>query len=376
MSVFYTRLRAAIREQGGMFNAHLHLDRAGTLDERYLAHVDFRILDASYKSLHEKHSVIHDIHAGPAFERDDLARRVNAALDEMVAVGTFRADTMVDCTADRVGLTALETLSAIRDTRAKEIDFRLGAYSPFGFTDAEPARWEVMAEGARRADFIGCLPEADDVADYPGHIGFGEHLRRILELGTGLGKMIHVHTDQRNEPTEDGTEQLIEAVRRHGAPRSPDGEPMVWAVHMISPSTYDDARFERLVEGLVECNIGVISCPSAAIGMRQLRPLATPTFNSIPRILELVAAGVHVRLGSDNIDDILSPSTTADLTDEVFMLSAALRFYHPEILAKLAAGKRLDAAGRAFIRDHLASDAREVEKILQARGVAPVPGHA
>ncbi|HQU49409.1 MAG TPA: hypothetical protein PLM09_09840 [Casimicrobiaceae bacterium] len=374
MSVFYSRLREAIRGQGGMFNAHLHLDRAGTLDERYLAHVGFRILEVSYKSLHEKHSVIHDIHAGPAFERDDLARRVNEALDEMVAVHTVRADTMVDCTADRVGRAALETLAGVKRAREREIDFRLGAYSPFGFRDDEPERWEVMVEGARRADFIGCLPEADDLADYPGHIGFGEHLRRILELGRDLGKMIHVHTDQRNEPREDGTEQLVDAVRRYGAPRSPDGGPMVWAVHMISPSTYDDARFGRLVEGLLECNIGVISCPSAAIGMRQLRPVMTPTYNSIPRILELLSAGVHVRLGSDNIDDILSPSTTADLTDEVFVLSAALRFYHPGILAKLAAGKRLDADDRAFLRDHLESDAREIAKILGDRRAAATPG--
>ncbi|GMU73613.1 MAG: hypothetical protein HS109_13605 [Burkholderiales bacterium] len=376
MSVFYSRLREAIRQQGGMFNAHLHLDRAGTLDERYLAHVGFRILEVSYKSLHEKHSVIHDIHAGPAFERDDLARRVNEALDEMVAVHTVRADTMVDCTADRVALSALETLAGVKRAREREIDFRLGAYSPFGFRDDEPERWEVMVEGARRADFIGCLPEADDIADYPGHIGFGEHLRRILELGRDLGKMIHVHTDQRNEPREDGTEQLVDAVRRYGAPRSPDGEPMVWAVHMISPSTYDDGRFGRLVEGLLECNIGVISCPSAAIGMRQLRPVMTPTYNSIPRILELLTAGVHVRLGSDNIDDILSPSTTADLTDEVFMLSAALRFYHPGILAKLAAGKRLDAADRAFLRDHLESDAREVAKIVGDGDRSPTRGGA
>ena len=114
MSVFYRKLRSAIREQGGMFNAHLHMDRAGTLDERYLAHVDFRILDASYKSLHEKHGVINDIHAGHAYEPTTSPRRVNAVLDEMVAANTVRADTMVDCTADRVGLTALETLDAIK----------------------------------------------------------------------------------------------------------------------------------------------------------------------------------------------------------------------------------------------------------------------
>ena len=367
MSIFYQRLRAAIREQGGMFNAHLHLDRAGTLDERYLAHIDFRILEQSYKSLHEKHSVISDIHDGRAYDAEDLTRRVNACLDEMVACDTVRADTMVDCTDDRVGLSALETLQSIKRARASQITLMLGAYTPFGFTDAEPGRWSLMVEAARRADFIGCLPEADDVDDYPDHIGFDEHLRRVLELATGLSKMVHVHTDQRNEPSEHGTERLIEAMRRHGGPVSPTGEPMIWAVHMISPSTYDEARFRRMVDGLVECNIGVICCPSAAIGMRQLRPIMTPTYNSIPRVLELVAAGVHVRLGSDNIDDICSPSTTADLVDEVFVLSAALRFYHPGILAKLAAGKRLSDAERAFVRDHLESNDSEIAKIVDRR---------
>jgi len=33
-NLWYRRLDAAIRAQGGMLNAHLHLDRAGTLDVR------------------------------------------------------------------------------------------------------------------------------------------------------------------------------------------------------------------------------------------------------------------------------------------------------------------------------------------------------
>jgi hypothetical protein len=100
--------------------------------------------------------------------------------------------------------------------------------------------------------------------------------------------------------------------------------------------------------------------------MRQLRPLASPTFNSIPRILELLAAGVHVRLGSDNIADICSPSTTADLMDEVFMLSAAIRFYHIGILAKLAAGQKLDADERAMVAEHLRKNDEEIAKALNA----------
>ncbi len=139
---------------------------------------------------------------------------------------------------------------------------------------------------------------------------------------------------------------------------------MVWAIHLISPSTYGEARFEKLLEGLLENQIGVICCPSAALGMRQLRPASTPTYNSIPRVLEMIAAGVHVRIGSDNISDICSPSTTADLKDEIFVLSAALRFYHTGILAKLAAGVQLGSAERAFVKDHLDHNDVEIAKAM------------
>ena len=359
-NLWYRRLDAAIRAQGGMFNAHLHLDRAGTLDEVYMESIGHRILETSYVSLHEKHGLITDLHQGRAYQVDDFKRRVNAFLDEMVEVNTARADTLVDVTADGVGMSALQWMEDIKRQRAGQIDLRIAAYSPLGFDDSEPERWDLMVEGARRADFLAALPEADDTHEYPTHIGFYEHCRRMLVLAKQLDKLLHVHVDQRNEPSENGTEQLIAAVREFGAPVSKTGEPMVWAVHLISPSTYDEERFAAMVSGMLECNIGMITCPSAALGMRQYRPILTPTYNSIPRVLEMLAAGVHVRIGSDNVADICSPSTTADLIDEIFVLSAALRFYQPEILAKLALGSKLDERERNFIADHLAKNEEEI----------------
>lgn len=361
---FYRQLDARIAELGGMLNAHLHLDRAGTLDPMYMQGSGHRILDSSHVSLLKKHSLLGDLHSGPAYEKDDLTRRVNEHVDILVDTKTTRADTLVDVTADRVGLEALDTLLEIKEARSGDIDLRIGAYTPLGFTDEEPERWELFIRGVELADFIGSLPEADDTDDYPRNIGFYEHCRRVLEVSKQEGKLVHVHTDQRNEPTESGTEQLIQAVREYGAPESASGEPTVWAIHLISPSTYDEGRFEKLVSGLVECNIGVVCCPSAALGMRQLRGLATPTYNSIPRVLEMIAAGVHVRLGSDNIADICSPSTTADLRDEIFILSAALRFYHIGVLAKLACGALLDADERELVQEHLARNELEMKKVL------------
>ena len=363
---FFEQLFRIVTELGVAFNAHLHLDRYATLDEKYMAHADHRILESSHISLHKKHSLINAIHTGPAYEPEDLRARVNEVLDVMVACGTRRADTMVDVTADNIQLTALELLHEIKLERAGQIDLQLATYSPFGFRDDEPERWDIFRKGVALADFIGALPEADDTNEYPGHIGFTEHCRRVLELGKETGKSIHVHTDQRNEPSEDGTERLIAAVKEFGAPTCESGEPMVWAVHMISPSTYDEARFQRLVDGLLETNTGVICCPSAAVGMRQFRPIMTPTYNSIPRVLELLAAGVFVRLASDNIADICSPSTTADLSDEVFMLSAALRFYNIDVLARLVAGQRLNEREMNLVKQHLQENDREIANALSA----------
>ena len=361
---FYNQLKARIEELGGMYNAHLHLDRAGTLDDKYINNGSHQILENSHISLHKKHSMINDLHHGPAYETEDLTSRVNACLDAMVEVNTVRADTLVDVTADRVGVSALETLLEIKEKRAAEIDLRIGAYSPLGFKDSQPERWDILEKGAAIADFVAALPEADDTDEYPDHIGFMEHCRRMLELSQQKNCMVHVHTDQCNIPEESGTERLIDAVRECGPIVSKNEEPQVWVVHMISPSTYDDDRFQRLLDNLLEYNIGVICCPSAALGMRQLRPLYTPTYNSIPRVLELIAAGIHVRLASDNIADICSPSTTADLVDEVFILSAALRFYHVGILAKLASGQRLDQPECELVREHLVKNEAEIQKAL------------
>jgi hypothetical protein len=81
-------------------------------------------------------------------------------------------------------------------------------------------------------------------------------------------------------------------------------------------------------------------------------------------VLELLAAGVQVRLGSDNICDITSPMGTADLMDELFVLGNAVRYYDLDIMAKLAAGKRLDAADREKIRLHLEDDARMAAAVV------------
>ncbi len=364
-SPFFEQLDARIRALGGGFNAHLHIDRAGTYDETVRLLAERGVRDGANSTLAGKHSMIPMIHASPLYDRDSLIARVSFYLDAMIEVGTRRADSVVDVTLDRVGTGALATLSELRDSYAGRIDFRLGAYSPLGFRDDEPARWALLEQAAQSADFIGILPERDDRIDYPDHIGFEECCRRSIALAAGLGKDLHIHVDQANHPREDGGEMVARLVAEMGLGQSAGQTPFVWLVHLISPSTYGEDRFRAVAARLAALGIGIICCPSAAISMRQLRPLVSPTYNSIARVLDLLDSGVQVRIGSDNICDITSPMGTPDLMAEVFVLANALRIYDVEILAKISAGLPLDPADRSRLRHHLDEDAAAVAQQLR-----------
>jgi len=358
---FFARLRASAAKQGGLFNAHLHLDRAGTLE----ATANDAEQPASALSLWQKHGLIPRIHASEFYQPGNLSARLDYYLDRMIEAGTTRADTVVDITDDGLGRRAFDVYLETKQRRRAEIDLRLGAYTPLGFRDDEPQRWELVAEAVREADFIGSLPERDDTDTYPEHIGFLEHCRRILQLAGQLQKPIHLHVDQRNDTSERGAETALRAIEEIGQPTSADGEPMVWFIHLISPSTYDEARFQRLLEAMVRHNIGVVCCPSAAISMRQIRSLPTPTFSSIARVLDLLAHGIQVRVGSDNICDICSPAGTTDLIWEIFVLCNAVRFYDEDTLASIAAGKPLSPAQCGAVRQHLEDNAMEVQRAVE-----------
>ncbi len=142
------------------------------------------------------------VHASETLSPQVLEERVASYLERMVAAGTTRADTVVDTTPDEVGTSALDILLKLRERFAGRIEFNAGAYSPLGFRDDEPHRWELLKEGAARANFIGLLPERDDKSPYSDHIGFKESCRRAISLAHDLGKKIHVHTDQANHKYE------------------------------------------------------------------------------------------------------------------------------------------------------------------------------
>src|SRR5690606_19091068 len=95
---YLDRLEARIRALGGLFNAHLHIDRAETLDAT-LALLDTAALASpSSLSLSGKHALIPLVHASDLYDPAVLEARVSSCVERLAALGTAHAHSVVDVT--------------------------------------------------------------------------------------------------------------------------------------------------------------------------------------------------------------------------------------------------------------------------------------
>jgi cytosine/adenosine deaminase-related metal-dependent hydrolase len=319
-------------------------------------------------SLWDKVTATEALHRGKAYSRASLTARIDRFLSESAACGTRRIDSFIDVDPNIAlseGIGALEVALDLKQRYRGTLDFRVGAYAPFGFGKDDSHKMSLFESAVKMADFIGTSPERDDAQFYPGradHIGMQAHFEWTLDLAIANNKPVHYHLDQQVSPLERGTESLVNMVQSgtFGARIAALGrkQPLVWAVHAISPSTYTRARLQRLIQSMAAANIGLICCPSAGLSMRKLPIFKAPIPKSIAEVLPMVLHGVPTRLGTDNVDDIFIPANSLDLREELRTLANALRFYNVPILAKLACGKPLSKTELGFIARHLENEER------------------
>jgi cytosine deaminase len=357
-----------VKKLGGFYNAHGHLCRAHTLEPRYLEHFSISPLAASNKSLPVKQELVGNLHEGPAYTEMDLRERMARTIERLIALGTTYLDTNVDATPDlpEGGLLAIRIALELKKRYRPLIEIRIAPTPIFGFKPDpkhKRSRWEVFEEAACLCDYLSLLPEKDDAWEPGGRIGFKQHVRKGLELARLLGKEAQFHVDQMNSPHECGTEWVMDVLDVLDRVPSGGKPPKVWVIHMISPSGYPEDRFVRLMDRLLEHNVGVIVCPTAALSMRQPRPLLGPAHNSIARIPDLIKRRIPIRVGGDNEEDVFVPQGNGDMLIEIIVGGVALRMNSPTVWAKLAAGHPLTNIDIESVGEMLHQDRKAFERL-------------
>lgn len=301
-----------VEKLGGIANHHAHFDKAYliTMENLRLSQVDMQKKWEIYRYLKENYT------------HDDLVERISRGLETMIGQGVTYCRTMVDADST-VGLLPIQAAVEVKKRYADKICFEVGVQPLQGVLD--PASYEQYAEACSMADYCGGLPSRDRPRPEA-------HLDIVLDLARRLGKPVDVHVDQENNPLEDETELLAAKTIEHGM------QGRVFGIHAISVGAKTEREQDRIIAKILEADMGIVVCPSAALSMAKL-PVMAPLHNSIAPFPKLWQAGVRCYLGVDNIHDLFMPMVDGDIWTECRMLMEACRFYDVNEVAKWACAR-------------------------------------
>lgn len=289
---------------------HLHIDKSQTLNSE--------TFNLSQRHMTEKWKLMRDIKH--QYDDNDLKRRMLLTTTRLVDQGCYNIRTHID--VDHiVGLLPMKVALDVKSYwKNKGVNLQIGTQI------LEPLKIdqnrELFYKASEMADFIGCLPSRDGKdADY--------HLDIVFSKAKELNKDVEVHTDQQNIPDEKETEMVCDFVEKY------DWQGKTRAIHCISLACHPIEYQIEIAKRLASLNIGVICCPSAAIGMTQHSEYNAPIHNSIAPVRILKENGVRVSLGVDNVEDVFVPFCDAELLFEIRLLAESTRIYDIDMLTEI-----------------------------------------
>ncbi len=311
-----------IKDKGGWVNTHAHIDRAFILNAD-----NFKLVNGSlqqkwdFPDQYKKNASIDEIYAN-----------MSAVIEDMIGQGVQAIGSFIDVDPV-IEDKAIVAAKKLRQNYGDQIQIKFINQVVKGVIDPEARKWFEV--GAEFCDFIGGLPEKDAGRE-------AEHLDILFETAKkNGGKPLHVHVDQYNSPDQRDTELLVDKTIEHGY------ESKVVAIHCISVGAQPKAYRQALYKKMQQAGIIVVACPTGWIDNSwvagKTEDVIGPIHNALTPVKEMLASGITVALGTDNIQDIYKPFSDGDMWTELRFLLESERFYDLDALAEIATKNGLKA---------------------------------
>jgi cytosine deaminase len=231
---------------------------------------------------------------------NDLIRRAERTLTTCLSHGTIavRTHANVDTVMQTRGV---EILIKLRERWRDRIRLQVVAFLTGGAVRigaaARPMLDDAIAGGA---DVVGGAPANSDTPDM--------HLDMLFDAAGKSDLPLDLHLDEHL----DAGRQLFDAVIKRTKAYNMQGRVAVGHCSALSAMQPDAAR--RVIDGFAQAGISVITLPSANLFL-QGRDAGSLTPRGLTRVRELVAAGVRVAAGSDNIQDPFVPVGSGNMLE-------------------------------------------------------------
>lgn len=277
----------------GYVDPHMHLDKA-LLGER--APNLSRTLDEAIRvTRHLKRQV----------SREDVTERALRVAEMAMANGVRAIRTHVDVDPI-VGLEGLRALLEVREALKGKIQIQIVAFPQEGLGSGDiviELLGQALAEGA---DLLGGIParEADP----------GDHLNKLFALATERVVALDLHVDESDDPADFTLPLVIEYTRRYR------WEGRVTVAHLCSLAAVPDEVAMPVIRELRQCGIAVVTLPSTNLYLQGRRDRGLIR-RGTTRIRELLANGVQVVAGSDNLRDPFNPFGNANPVETAWLLA-------------------------------------------------------
>lgn len=312
---------------------HIHLDKAGTLP----------LLGGNRSgTLAEAISILHRIKRSATPE--EVAARAGAVIRQAVLSGTTRIRSHVD--VDTVGgLTPLRGVMRAAREHADLCDIQVVAFPQEGIA-RDPGTADLMEAAMREgAGVVGGMPhwETSEQAARE-HIGF------CLRLAQRCDADVDMHVDETDDPGSRTLAMLIDATVASG------WQGRVTAGHCCAMAAWPDGYARGVIARAVDAGLNFVTNPATNL-LLQGRADNEPRRRGLPRIKEMLAAGLTLGCGQDCVQDGFYPFGAAD------QLQVALILCHA---AQLSLPAEIDAA--------LASIRQAAARLMGVRGYGLEPG--
>jgi len=230
---------------------------------------------------------------------DDVARRAERGLRLALAYGVTTARVTVDVDPG-VGLVGLEGTLAARQTIGDLMDVEVVAHpSATGHRDRATA--ELLGEALRLgADVLGGYPNGA-----PSYDEAIADLDAAFALAERHDVPLDVHVDEWPRADEVMLEPLARRVLERGW-----GD-RVLADHCVGLEAYADEDAARVVDLVARSGMSVCVMPNNLLG--------DPPYRGLSRLAELLAAGINVCAGTDNVNDGYFPFGNLDPIERAFL---------------------------------------------------------